>query len=71
VDFSAAAALREVCAELKERQIRLVFSDANDHVRHELDVSGVTDLINQDAYYLDLRSVLEAYQLKTGIDEAR
>jgi SulP family sulfate permease len=69
VDFSAAAALRETCAELKERQVRLVFSDANDHVRHELDVSGVTDLIGQDAYYLDLRSVLEKYQLETGVVE--
>ncbi len=36
VDFSAAAALREICKELKEKQIRLVLSDANDHVRHEL-----------------------------------
>jgi SulP family sulfate permease len=71
VDFSAAAALRETCAGLKEHHIRLVFSDANDHVRHELDVSGVTDLVGQDAYYLDLRSVLEAYQLKTGVDEAQ
>jgi MFS superfamily sulfate permease-like transporter len=62
VDFSAAAALREICKELKEKQIRLVLSDANDHVRHELDVSGVTELVGQDAYYLDLQAVLETYQ---------
>ena len=66
VDFSAAATLRETCAELKERHIRPVLSDANDHVRRELDVSGVTDLIGQDAYYLDLRSVLQIYQQQTG-----
>jgi sulfate permease, SulP family len=71
VDFSAAAALRETCAELTERHVRPVFSDANDHVRHELDVSGVTDLIGQDAYYLDLRSVLENYQLETGVVETQ
>jgi MFS superfamily sulfate permease-like transporter len=62
VDFSAAAALREIYKELKEKQIRLVLSDANDHVRHELDVSGVTELVGQDAYYLDLQAVLETYQ---------
>ena len=62
MDFSAAAALREACTELKEHHIRLVFSNANDHVRHELDVSGVTDLIGPDAYYMDLRTVLETYR---------
>jgi high affinity sulfate transporter 1 len=71
VDFSAAAALREVCTELKERHIRPVFSRASDHVRRELDVSGVTDLIGQDAYYLDLRTVLEIYQQQVGIDGTR
>jgi MFS superfamily sulfate permease-like transporter len=71
VDFSAAAALREACTELKEHHIRLVFSDANDHVRHELDVSGVTDLIGQDAYYMDLQTVLETYQQKVGVAETR
>ena len=71
VDFSAAAALREACTELSERHTRLVFSDANDHVRHELDVSGVTDLVGQDAYYLDLRTVLETYRQKASVDETR
>ncbi|HTP07364.1 MAG TPA: SulP family inorganic anion transporter [Anaerolineae bacterium] len=62
VDFSAAAALREVCKSLKEQQIRLVFADANEHVRHELNASGVTELVGQDAYLLDLQAVLETYQ---------
>ncbi len=66
VDFSAAAALREACKALKEQQIRLVFADAHEHVRHELDVSGVTELVGPDAYYLDLQAVLETYQQKTG-----
>ncbi len=66
MDFSAAAALREACKALKEQKIRLVFSDVHDNVRHELDVSGVTELVGQDAYYLDLQTVLETYQQKIG-----
>jgi sulfate permease, SulP family len=66
VDFSAAATLREACAELIEHQIRPVVADANDHVRHELDVSGVTELIGRDAYYLDLQTVLETYRQKVA-----
>jgi MFS superfamily sulfate permease-like transporter len=69
VDFSAAAALRETCSELKGRQVRLVFSCANEHVRHELDISGVTELVGPDAFYLDLRTVLEVYQREFGTAE--
>jgi hypothetical protein len=43
-----------------------VFSDVHDDVRHELDVSGVTELVGQDAYYEDVRMVLEIYQEKVG-----
>ena len=62
VDFSAAATLREAGMELKARNIRLVFSNVIDHVRHELDVSGVTDMIGEDAYYVDANEVLAAYR---------
>jgi hypothetical protein len=58
--------LRETCKALQEQKIRLVFADANDAVRHELDVSGVTELVGQDAYLLDLRTALETYQQKMG-----
>jgi sulfate permease, SulP family len=66
VDFSAAAALREVCKALEEQQVRVVFADVNEHVRHELDASCVTELVGQDAYYLDLQTVLESYQQQIG-----
>jgi sulfate permease, SulP family len=66
VDFSAAAVLREVCKALQEQKVRLVFADASEHVRHELDASGVTELVGQEAYYLDLRAVLETYQQNMG-----
>ena len=64
VDFTAAATLRVACTELKQRHVQLVFSDVSDSVRHELDVSGITDLTGSDAYYVDLRAVLEAYRLR-------
>ena len=43
-----------------------VFALATDKVRHELDVSGVTDVVGQGAYYPDLKSVLDAYQQAGG-----
>ncbi len=66
VDFSAAATLREACVELKGKNIRIVFCDTTADVRRELDVSGVTEIIGQDAYYPDLMTVVETYQ-KAGI----
>ncbi|MFN8464207.1 MAG: SulP family inorganic anion transporter [Caldilineaceae bacterium] len=62
VDFSAAATLREICTELKDRSIRLLFANVADHVRHELDVSGITGLVGADAFYLDQFEVLSAYR---------
>ena len=61
VDFSAAATLREICTEMKDRSIRLVFANAADHVRHELDISGIAEIVGFDAFYLDQFEVLTAY----------
>lgn len=70
VDFSAAATLRELYQELQERGTQLVISSANDLVRSQLDVSGVSDLVGSKAYYPDLEAVLEAYQSATGFEDA-
>jgi MFS superfamily sulfate permease-like transporter len=67
VDFSSSATLRELVKELHKRGTRLVFASASDHVRGQLDVSGVTDLVGQDAYYPDLPAALEAYQAGAGV----
>jgi MFS superfamily sulfate permease-like transporter len=67
VDFSAAATLRELAKELRERGIRLTFASASDEVRGLLDISGVTDLVGQDAYFPDPPAALEAYQSKAGV----
>jgi SulP family sulfate permease len=61
VDFSAAATWRELHRELHEQAIRLVFSSASDHVRAQLDVSGITALVGTDAYYPDPVAALDAF----------
>ena len=62
VDFSAAATWRELYRELHAQEIRLVFSSASDHVRDQLDVSGITDLVGRDAYFPDPATALAAFR---------
>jgi high affinity sulfate transporter 1 len=70
VDFSAAATLRELIRELHERETRMVFASTSDHVRGQLDASGVTALAGEDAYVPDLADALEAYQNGLGVTGA-
>jgi sulfate permease, SulP family len=62
VDFTAAATLRQVYNELHARGARLVFADASDHVRKELDISGIAGLVGKDAFFDDSFDVIEAYR---------
>jgi SulP family sulfate permease len=62
VDFSAAAALRQAYKELNAQDARLVFAEASDHVRAELERSGIVDLVGQDAFFDDTFDVIEAYR---------
>jgi SulP family sulfate permease len=62
IDFSAAATLRDLCKRLKARNIRLVMAAVDNDIRHELDVSGVTDLIGKDAYFETYADVADAYR---------
>ena len=61
IDFSAATTLRELYNLLQEKSVRLVMAAVDDYIRHELDVSGVTDLIGQDAYFETFTDVVETY----------
>jgi SulP family sulfate permease len=62
VDFTAAAALRQLCGLLGHQGIRLLFAEAGDAVRAELDRSGVTALAGEDAYFESLTDVMAAYE---------
>lgn len=61
VDFSAAATVREIYKLLKEKGIRLVFAEVNEDIRHELDLSDVTDLVGIDAFFEGIGDVEVAY----------
>jgi MFS superfamily sulfate permease-like transporter len=62
VDFTAGAMLGSVARTLRERHIRMVFAELNIHVRRQLDRSGVTDIVGNDAYFESLEQAGEALQ---------
>jgi SulP family sulfate permease len=68
VDFTAAVSLHRASSNLKAQGVRLVFADVNDHVRRELDRSGITDLVGPDAYYESYDQVLDAYRKSEATD---
>jgi high affinity sulfate transporter 1 len=66
IDYSAAATLREIHTLLKEKGVRLVFAAVVEVVRRELDVSEVTDLVGEDAYFETIEDLEDAYQAATA-----
>ncbi len=68
VDFSAAATLRELYELLREQGTRLLFAEVDDAVRAELDRSGITALVREDAYFEALPDVVAAYEQQTRVD---
>ncbi len=65
IDYSAAETLRTLYGLLKERGIRLVFSEVADEVYAQLKRSGITQLVGEDAFYPSAASVARAYR-RTG-----
>lgn len=61
VDFSAAATLRTLCDELKPGGVRLVLAAVSDHVKAELDRSGLTGRIGEGACFASIGDVVDAY----------
>jgi high affinity sulfate transporter 1 len=59
VDYTGGAMLTSVARKLQERGVRLVFAELNEHVRRELERSGVTDIVGKDAYFDSLEEVRE------------
>lgn len=60
VDFTAGEMLAEVARILKEQHVRLIFAEASDHVRRELDRSGVSEIVGNRAYFADINQVAQA-----------
>ena len=70
VDYSAAATLRELDKLLKEKNVRLVMACVDKHIRQELDVSGVTELIGKDAFFETIADVQEAHQKTSSTNQS-
>jgi MFS superfamily sulfate permease-like transporter len=62
VDFTGGVTLAQVAGTLRQRGVRLVFANVSDHVRAELDRSGVTALVGAGAYHIDLEQVWQEYR---------
>ena len=58
--------LLQVANTLKARDVRLVFADASDHVRQELELSGVTQQVGSDAFFDDVGDVLDRFRGDAG-----
>jgi MFS superfamily sulfate permease-like transporter len=54
VDFTGGATLCQVAEKLRGGHARLFLANVSDHVRMELDRSGVTTIVGKDAYLSDL-----------------
>ena len=66
IDFSAAATLSELIAELQSQKIRVVFNDVPAHVKNNLEVSGITKLVGSDAFFSGVLTIREAFEKRPG-----
>lgn len=62
IDFSAAEELRTLAGIFAKRNIRLIFTEVADEVRDELERSGITNHIGEDAYFTTAEEVVAAYK---------
>jgi SulP family sulfate permease len=62
VDYTGGETLLETNAELKEQGVRLVFADVSRGIKRELDRSGVTAAVGEDAFFPGVDGVLAAYR---------
>jgi len=62
VDFTGGATLYDVASALRERKIELVLANVSEHVRTELDRSGVTAVVGPGAYLGDLTEARRPFE---------
>lgn len=65
VDFSAAETLLAALNQLKAQGIRPVFAEVSDDVKTELNRSGITELIGEEAHYTTVAEVVAAYRARS------
>ncbi len=62
IDFSAAETLHDLMDLLDERKIRLVMASVSDDVKSELDRSGLSKRMGNDACYDAIKDVVDAFE---------
>jgi high affinity sulfate transporter 1 len=62
VDYTAASTLRSLRGFLRERDIRLVFSEVSPNVYAQLESSGIPELVGQDAFFATKIEMVAAYR---------
>ena len=67
IDYTAAATLRSLHSLLNDQGTRLAFSEVSDHVYAQLECSGITDLLGEDAFYATVASVVRHYEETQGL----
>jgi len=66
VDYTAAAVLRSLYDLLQKHGVKLIFSEISEGVYAQLERSGITDLVGQDAFHLTTGAVVRDYREKLG-----
>ena len=59
VDYSAARSMRDLCTELTQRGIVLVFARVNAYLRSDMDRHGITEVIGTEKIFTKLHHALE------------
>jgi SulP family sulfate permease len=60
IDYSAARSLRDLCDDLKRREIKLVFGRVDTYLRADMDRHGITSAIGEKFIFLTLHEALAA-----------
>jgi high affinity sulfate transporter 1 len=60
IDYSAARSLRDLCDDLKHREINLVFGRVNAYLREDMDRHGITSAIGEKFIFTTLHEALSA-----------
>jgi sulfate permease, SulP family len=65
IDYSAARSLRDLCDDLKRREIKLVFGRVNTYLRADMDRHGITLAIGEKFIFPTLHEAISAVHGKT------
>jgi len=61
IDYTGGKVLAEMADQLADRKIVFAIANANDTVRHELDLFGVTAKIGAEHYYASIEAARDAF----------